>query len=102
MHVGPIARVGPNDLVTSSLDLLCHMSAARSPYTRGGWYYGATRTRAGKDNVFSTLDEGFHDKRRRQLAAGVSSKSFFMRLPSHSRLVMSRRSLNSERVHPRL
>ncbi|KLU91390.1 pisatin demethylase [Magnaporthiopsis poae ATCC 64411] len=71
---GPIARVGPNDLVTSSLDLLCHMSAARSPYTRGGWYYNATRTRAGKDSVFSTVDEELHDKRKRQLAAGFSGK----------------------------
>ncbi|KAL8326505.1 hypothetical protein RB597_003008 [Gaeumannomyces tritici] len=70
---GPIARVGPNDLVTSSLELLCHMSAARSPYTRG-WYYGAARTRPDKDNVFSTLSEEHHDKRRRQMAAGYSGK----------------------------
>ncbi|KAL8389335.1 hypothetical protein RB595_008759 [Gaeumannomyces hyphopodioides] len=71
--ISPIARVGPNDLVTSSLELLCHMSAARSPYTRG-WYYSATRTRPGKDNVFSTLSEEQHDKRRRQMAAGYSGK----------------------------
>ncbi len=45
---GTVARVGPNDLVTSSLELLTHMSSVRSPYTRGAWYYGATRHRPGR------------------------------------------------------
>lgn len=70
---GPIARVGPNDLVTSSPDLLAHMNAVRSPYTRSTWFNGATRVEPGKDHVFSQLDEEKHTKRRQQMAAGVSS-----------------------------
>lgn len=68
---GPIARVGPNDLVTSSPDLLAHMSAVRSPYTRSEWFYRATRSRPDKDHVFSELDEKRHAKLRQRMGAGV-------------------------------
>ena len=66
-----IARVGPNDLITSSPELLTHMSAVRSPYTRTWWYYAATRQQPGKDHVFSQVDEEKHTKRRQQMAAGA-------------------------------
>lgn len=69
---GVIARIGPNDLITSSPELLTHMSAVRSPYTRTWWYYGATRQQPGKDHVFSQVNEEKHTKRRQQMAAGVS------------------------------
>lgn len=68
---GVIARVGPNDLITSSPELLTHMSAVRSPYTRTWWYYAASRQQPGKDHVFSQVDEEKHTKRRQQMAAGV-------------------------------
>ncbi|KAF2691046.1 cytochrome P450 [Lentithecium fluviatile CBS 122367] len=71
---GPIARVGPNDLVTSSPELLAHMNAVRSPYTRSYWFNAATRVEPGKDHVFSQLDEEKHAKRRQQMAAGYSGK----------------------------
>jgi len=71
---GPIARVGPNDLITSSPELLAHMSAVRSPYSRGKWYNRATRYQPGKDHVFSELDEDKHKKRRQQMAHGYSGK----------------------------
>ncbi|WYZ45977.1 hypothetical protein EsH8_IX_000202 [Colletotrichum jinshuiense] len=71
---GPIARVGPNDLVTSSPDLLAHMSAVRSPYTRSEWFYRATRSRPDKDHVFSELDEKRHAKLRQMMGAGYSGK----------------------------
>lgn len=70
---GSIARIGPNDLVTSSPEILAHISAVRSPYTRTAWYYRATRVEAGKDHIFSLVDENKHAKRRQQMAAGVSS-----------------------------
>jgi hypothetical protein len=70
---GPIARVGPNDLVTSSPELLAHMNAVRSPYTRSTWFNASTRVEPGKDHVFSELDEEKHTKRRQQMAAGVRS-----------------------------
>lgn len=63
--------MGPNDLVTSSPELLAHMSAVRSRYTRTKWYNRAARHRPGKDHVFSELDEEKHMRRRQQMAAGV-------------------------------
>ncbi|RYP72212.1 hypothetical protein DL771_004342 [Monosporascus sp. 5C6A] len=71
---GPIARVGPNDLITSLPELLTHMSAVRSPYTRSAWYNRATRYQPGKDHVFSELDEEKHKQRRQQMAHGYSGK----------------------------
>ncbi|KAK0738764.1 cytochrome P450 [Schizothecium vesticola] len=71
---GPIARIGPNDLVTSSPELLAHMSAVRSSYSRGKWYNRATRYEPGKDHVFSELDEEKHKRRRQQMAHGYSGK----------------------------
>lgn len=71
---GPIARVGPNELVTSSPELLAHMNAVRSQYTRTYWFNASTRFEPGKDHVFSQLDEEKHTKRRQQMAAGYSGK----------------------------
>ena len=70
-YIGPIARIGPNDLITSSPDLLTHMSAVRSPYTRGAWYNRGARHRPGRDNLFSEIDEEVHTRRRNQMAPGV-------------------------------
>ncbi|KAF2269652.1 cytochrome P450 [Lojkania enalia] len=74
---GTIARVGPNDLVTTSLELLTHMSSVRSPYTKAAWYYRASRFESGKDHIFSTVDEEHHARRRQQMAAGYSGKENF-------------------------
>jgi cytochrome P450 len=74
-HPGPIIRLGPNDLMTTSPDILTRMSAVRSPYTRAEWYYGASRVESGKDHVFSQIDEAKHTKRRHQMAAGVRPRS---------------------------
>jgi hypothetical protein len=71
---GPIARVGPDDLVTSSPELLARMSGVCSLYVRSHWYNGATKIEPGKDHVFSQLDEAKHNKRRAQLSAGYSGK----------------------------
>jgi cytochrome P450 len=71
---GPIARVGPNELVTSSPELLAHMNAVRSQYTRSYWFNAATRVEPGRDHVFSQLDEEKHTRRRQQMASGYSGK----------------------------
>ncbi|KAF9874726.1 cytochrome P450 [Colletotrichum karsti] len=71
---GPIARVGPNDLVTSSPELLLHMSAIRSSYTKTEWFYRACRHRPDKDHVFSEMDEEKHKQLRSRMAAGYSGK----------------------------
>jgi hypothetical protein len=67
---GPIARVGPNTLVTSSAELVMRMSAVRSPYTKADWYAGS-RIPPGQDNIFSQQDEEKHARRRAQMAEGV-------------------------------
>ncbi|KFY37707.1 hypothetical protein V494_04641 [Pseudogymnoascus sp. VKM F-4513 (FW-928)] len=71
---GPVARIAPNKLVTSSPELLFRMSAARSLYTRSDWYAGL-RLPPGQDNIFSTMDEKKHTRRRAQMADGYTGKT---------------------------
>jgi hypothetical protein len=72
---GELARIGPNLLLTSDPDQVQRMSSARSGYTKGGWYTGQ-KLQAGRDNIFSTVDEKAHMKRRTQMAAGVCQSYF--------------------------
>ncbi|GKT93423.1 pisatin demethylase [Colletotrichum tofieldiae] len=72
--VWTIARVGPNDLVTSSPELLVYMSGIRSKYTKTEWYYRACRHRPDKDHVFSEMDEEKHRQLRQQMGSGYSGK----------------------------
>jgi cytochrome P450 len=71
---GPVARLGPNDLITASPELIAYMSGVRSPYTRAAWFYADMRMEAGKDHIFSTLDEEKHTKQRAKMASGYSGK----------------------------
>jgi cytochrome P450 len=71
---GPIARISPTELLTSSHEVIAHMSAARSPYTRTRWFYGGTRVDPSRDHCMSELDEERHNRRRQQMAAGYSGK----------------------------
>jgi hypothetical protein len=68
--VGPLARIGPNTLITADVEQFHRMSAPRSPYTRSDWYIGF-RLAPGVDNVFSMRDEKLHTKRRAQMNMGV-------------------------------
>ncbi|KAK1446883.1 cytochrome P450 [Colletotrichum cuscutae] len=72
--LGTIARVGPNDLITSSPELLVYMSGIRSPYTRTEWYYRACRHMSENDHVFSEMDEEKHRVLRQRMGAGYSGK----------------------------
>ncbi|KAK4095721.1 cytochrome P450 [Parathielavia hyrcaniae] len=71
---GTIARIGPNDLITCSREVLSHMSAVRSPYTRASWFAMAFRFQPGRDNLFSETNEEIHSRRRQQMAPGYSGK----------------------------
>ncbi|KAK6834242.1 hypothetical protein PG989_002902 [Apiospora arundinis] len=71
---GPIARVGPSDLITASPELIMRINAVRSPYTRTGWFYRPTRHRADVDHVFSEMDEEKHMDLRQRMASGYSGK----------------------------
>lgn len=63
--------MGPSILLTSDPELLQRMSSARSGYTRADWYSGQ-KLEVDQDNLFSTLDEKIHTKRRALMAPGVS------------------------------
>jgi len=69
---GDLARIAPNILLTSDPDLVMRMSSARSKYVRSKWYAGQ-KFEVNHDNLFSTLDDNLHTKRRAQMAIGVSS-----------------------------
>ncbi|KNG80951.1 cytochrome P450 monooxygenase [Aspergillus nomiae NRRL 13137] len=71
---GPIVRIGPNALITSSPELWAHINAVRSPYKRSDWYYHAARFKPGEDHVFSETNSDRHDRRRRQMLMGYSGK----------------------------
>ncbi|KAK7431636.1 hypothetical protein QQZ08_001854 [Neonectria magnoliae] len=70
---GPIARVAPNILVTSSPEVWAHVNT-KPGYKRSGWYYNACRIEYQRDNVFSQTDTEKHDLRRKQMAPGYSGR----------------------------
>lgn len=72
--LGPLARIGPNDLLTSSPDLVFRINAVRSPYTKTEWFYGGFRFEKGRDNVISQVNEQMHEKQRRRLAPAFTAK----------------------------
>jgi hypothetical protein len=71
MPVGPIARIAPNTLVTSEVELLRRMSAARSPYTRADWYDGL-RLDPKINSVISERNDKLHNALRAKISVGVS------------------------------
>ncbi|KAJ5663927.1 hypothetical protein N7507_004658 [Penicillium longicatenatum] len=70
---GPIARVAPQVLITSSPDVWMHVNN-KPGYKRSDWYYHAVRIEYRKDNVFSQTDNAKHDQRRKQMAPGYSGR----------------------------
>ncbi|KAK5989461.1 Cytochrome P450 monooxygenase ABA1 [Cladobotryum mycophilum] len=70
---GSIARIGPNDLLTSEPDLMKHMYKARSDYTRSSWYEGM-RFDPSRDNLLSLRNEDDHRELRSKMAAGYSGR----------------------------
>jgi hypothetical protein len=85
MDVGPLARIGPNILVTDDADLLRRISGARSPYSRAEWYDGM-RLDPRVNNVISERNEKRHTALRAKMASGVSLASFTIDECSFSRL----------------
>lgn len=70
---GPIARIGPNDLITSSPELIRRMSAARSPYGRSSWY-SAMRMDPYDESLFSMTDSQAHDRLKAKMASAYGGK----------------------------
>ena len=70
---GPLARIGPNQLITDDPDVIRRMSGARSTYERSGWY-GAMKLNPYRDSMFSLKDTAAHDKLKHRCAAGYAGK----------------------------
>jgi hypothetical protein len=70
---GPLARIGPNDLITDDPDIIRRMSAARSAYRRSGWY-GAMKLNPYEDSLFSLRDTAAHDKLKHRCSAGYAGR----------------------------
>ncbi|KAG6037551.1 hypothetical protein E4U41_004922 [Claviceps citrina] len=70
---GPIARIGPNDVVTCDIGLARRILSARSQYTRSAWYNGM-RFEPQKNNIVSMRDDATHAMMRSRMAAGYSGK----------------------------
>jgi hypothetical protein len=72
---GPIVRIAPNILMTSSPELWTKINNVRSNYKRSNWFYRAARIEPHRDNVFSQTNDELHNARRKQMTAGVSLAS---------------------------
>lgn len=70
---GPVARITPNILITSSPELWAHVNK-HDDYKRTEWYYHSMRIEHRRDNVFTQTDNALHDARRKQMVAGYSGK----------------------------
>ncbi|RFU78439.1 cytochrome p450 [Trichoderma arundinaceum] len=70
---GPIARIAPNILITSSPDVWAHVNN-KPGYKRSDWYYTACRIEYQRDNVFTQTDNKKHESRRKQMAPGYSGR----------------------------
>ena len=73
-NYGSPVRLGPNLLVTDDADVIRHMSAPRSGWTRSVWY-SRQAFDARQDTVFSTRDEKLHAELRSKMMGAVSCTS---------------------------
>ncbi|KAH6672247.1 putative benzoate 4-monooxygenase cytochrome P450 [Halenospora varia] len=70
---GPLARIGPNHLLTSSPTFVRKILAARSGYTRGPWF-DSIRIDPLVPNIVSERSPKRHNQLRHQMSAGYAGK----------------------------
>lgn len=70
---GPLARVGPNELITDDPDLLRKLGSARSRYGKDKWYI-SSRFDPYQDTMGVVLDSRRHDQIRAQLTPAYSGR----------------------------
>ncbi|VUC29153.1 unnamed protein product [Clonostachys rosea] len=68
---GPIVRVAPNIVITSSPKVWAHVNT-HPGYRRSPWFYRACRLGYRQENVFSCTDEELHSRKRKQMVAGLT------------------------------
>lgn len=67
---GPVARIAPGLLITSSPEVWAHVNNYAG-YKRSDWYYHACRVEYRRDNVFTQTNNEKHARRRKEMAPGV-------------------------------
>ena len=72
---GSLARIGPNELITSDPALLRRMLGVRTRYKRSDWYI-AMRFDPARDNVLSQQDNELHHILRTKMSAGVRQTDY--------------------------
>jgi hypothetical protein len=70
IHIGPVARIGPNHLITSDPDITRRILTARSGYVRGPWF-DSIRIDPHLSNIVSERDSRKHAAIRAKLAPSV-------------------------------
>ncbi|KAB2573396.1 Pisatin demethylase [Lasiodiplodia theobromae] len=70
---GPVARIGPNNLVTDDPEFVRRILAARSHYTRGPWF-DSIKIDPHVSNIVSERHPGRHNHLRYQMSAGYAGK----------------------------
>jgi hypothetical protein len=70
---GPLARIGPNELLTNDADLIRRINAPRSGYRKSDQYIAA-RLEPGRDNIISVRDDVHHSELRKKMASGYSGR----------------------------
>ncbi|KAI0102733.1 cytochrome P450 [Nemania sp. FL0031] len=68
-----LIRIGPNDLLASTPEMVRHMNSVRSPYLRSSWYR-RQRLDPSRDIIFSITNTAHHDNLKAKLAIGYSGK----------------------------
>ncbi|KKY13342.1 putative pisatin demethylase [Diplodia seriata] len=70
---GPVARIGPNNLVTDDPEYVRRILAARSHYNRGPWF-DSIKIDPHVSNIVSERHPGRHNHLRYQMSAGYAGK----------------------------
>jgi hypothetical protein len=70
LYQGPLARIAPNVLLTSDVELMRRIAAPRSQYRKSDWYM-AFRFNPERDSVISHRDDAAIAQLRTKLSPGV-------------------------------
>ncbi|GAD97232.1 putative P450 monooxygenase [Paecilomyces variotii No. 5] len=73
LQLGPLARIGPNNLITSDPEIFRHILSVRSNYQRGPWF-DCLRLDPHRANLITERDIKTHNVLRAQMSAGYHGK----------------------------
>ncbi|KAK8107499.1 cytochrome P450 [Apiospora kogelbergensis] len=86
---GPLARVGPNTVLTSSAEFWESVNV-KPGYKRSKWFYNAARFDWRRDNCFTMIDVEQHDARRKRMAPGVAQADPVLKYSGRENLELER------------